>query len=97
VVDAPHRPGATEASLHFVDDEDDAVLVAEAPHALQELRRRHDEPALALHGFDHDRGDGLGCDVGDQHPLEGFERDGRARPAVVIRERRAVDLRRERP
>ena len=97
VLDPPHLSGAAVAGLHLVDDEHDAVVVADAAHAFEELRRRDDEAALTLDGLDHDRGDALGGDVRDERALERRERLGGARPAVVLRERQAVDLRRERP
>ena len=62
VLDREHLSGAAEAGLHLVDDEDDAVVVADPAHALEELRRRDDEAAFALDGLDHDRRDRLGGD-----------------------------------
>ena len=44
-----------------------------------ELRRRDDEAALALHRLDHDRGDVLGGDLRHERALERRERVGRAR------------------
>ena len=40
VLDGPEPPGATDAALHLVGDEQDAVLVAELPQAGQEAVRR---------------------------------------------------------
>ena len=80
-------PGAAEAGLHLVGDQDDAVLVAEPAHALDELLRGDDEPALALHRLEHDRRHVLGRHVRLEGELEGVE----------VVEGHAVGLRRERP
>ena len=63
VLDREELARAAEAGLHLVDDEHDPVLVADPAHALEELRRRDDEAALALDRLDHDRGDVLGRDL----------------------------------
>ena len=62
-----------------------------------ELTRRDDEAALALDGLDHDRGDRLGGDLRHERALERGERRLPVGPAVVVRERHAVDLGRKRP
>jgi hypothetical protein len=93
----PTSARACEAGLHLVDDEDDPVLVADRAHAADELRRRDDETALALNRLEHDRGDVLGRDLRHERPLQRLQRFGGARPAVLVRERHTVDLRRERP
>ena len=58
--------------------------------------RSYDEPALALHGLDHDRSHLLRGDLRHERALEVGERLGRRRPAVVLREGNPVDLGRER-
>ena len=78
------------------DDEDDPVLVAELAHALEELRRRDHEPALAEHGLDDDGGDVLGGDLREERALERGQSGHHVRPAIRVRERDAVDLGRER-
>jgi hypothetical protein len=60
VLDAPELPRAAVAGLDLVDDEDDAVVVAELAHAGEKLGRRDDEASLALNGLDHDGRDALG-------------------------------------
>ena len=97
VLDREHPPGAAEAGLHLVDDEEDPLAVADRAQPLHELRRRGDEAALALHRLDDDRGDRLGGDLRRERALERVERVAPADPAVLVRERDAVDLGRERP
>mmetsp|Transcript_24266 Transcript_24266/g.81631 ORF Transcript_24266/g.81631 Transcript_24266/m.81631 type:complete len:432 (-) Transcript_24266:9-1304(-) len=50
-----HAPRAAVARLHLVHDEQDAVVVAPCPEALQEARRRRRVAALPEHGL-HDDG-----------------------------------------
>ena len=97
VLHREHPPGTTEAGLHLVRDQHDPVVVADAPQALDELRWRGQEAALALLRLEDDRGDVLGRDVRREHPLEGGERGRGVRPAIRVRVRRPVDLGRERP
>ena len=97
VLDREQLAGAAEAGLHLVDDEQDPLAVADRAQPLEELRRRGDEAALALDGLDDDRGDRLGGDLRRERPLERGERVARGDPAVLVRERDAVDLGRERP
>ena len=49
-------PGAPEAALDLVEDEERAALAAERREALQELRRRGPHAALALDRLDHHGG-----------------------------------------
>ena len=57
VLDGEHLAGATEAALHLVGDEQDAVLPAALDEAGQERVRRGDVAALAEHRLeDHRRG-----------------------------------------
>ena len=56
----PPFSGAAHAGLHFVGDQHDAVLAANALQLLQEEVRRNDVPAFALNGLDDDSSDFLG-------------------------------------
>ena len=55
VLARPHRAGAPDAGLHLVDDEQDAVRVAQRAQVGQPAGRRHDVAALALDRLDEDR------------------------------------------
>jgi hypothetical protein len=52
-----HASGAADAALHLVEDEEDAVLVAELAECAEEAGGRDDVPALPLDWLDEDRGD----------------------------------------
>ncbi|HET6838656.1 MAG TPA: aspartate aminotransferase family protein, partial [Bradyrhizobium sp.] len=60
--------GAAHAGLHFVERQQQAVLVAQLAQRLEECVRRRAHAALALHGLDQDAG-GLRAD----RLLHGFE------------------------
>ena len=77
VLDREHPPGAAEAGLDLVGDEQDAVLPAELDESLQEPRRRGHVAPLAQHRLeDHGRGlvgRGLGLEEvlhADQAPVD---------------------------
>ncbi len=72
------------------------MAVADRAHARDELLRRDDEATFALHGLEHDRGDVLRCDLRDERALERCERGLARDAAVLVRERDAVHLGRER-
>ena len=57
VVDGEPFPGAAEAGLDLVRDEDDALVLGPGGERRQEALGRDDEAALALDRFDDDRGD----------------------------------------
>src|SRR5439155_709266 len=54
--------GAGEAGLHFVDDEEDAVLAASILQQPEVVARRNDEAAFAEDRLGDYGGDGLGSD-----------------------------------
>ena len=96
MLDAPHLARAAEPGLHLVDDEHDAVVVADPPYSLEELRRRDDEPALPLYRLDHDCRNAFRRDLGDERALQCAERLRGSRAAVLLREGKPVHLGRER-
>ena len=57
VLDREQLPGATEARLHFVAHEQDAVLVADFPDAQHELGRTRHVAAFAEDGLEDHCGD----------------------------------------
>ena len=57
VLDRPIFPCASHAALHFVADQHDAVLVANAAEFLHELGRRGDVTAFTLYRLNKNRGD----------------------------------------
>ena len=71
--------GAADAGLHLVEDQQQAVLVAELAQRPQELRRHHAHAALAHDRLDQDRG-GLRTDraldrleVAERHLVEAVD------------------------
>ncbi len=70
VLHGPELAGAPEAGLDLVDDEYDAVLIAEPAQAAEEALGGHDEAALAQDGLDDDGGHVLRRHVGQQHLVE---------------------------
>jgi hypothetical protein len=57
VLTGEHPAGPSDARLHLVEDQQDAVPVAEFAQPGQEPGRRHDVTALALDRLDQDGGD----------------------------------------
>ena len=57
VLNRPHLAGATNARLHFVNNDGDAVLVGNLLQAWEEVLIRNDVAALALHWLHNERGD----------------------------------------
>jgi hypothetical protein len=60
VLGGPHLAGAAHAGLHLVADQQDAVLFRDAHQFIEELLRRDDIAAFALHRFDDDGGHFIG-------------------------------------
>jgi hypothetical protein len=58
-----HASGPRHTGLNLVEDQQDAVLVAELAQGHQEVRGCHIEPALTLHGLNNDGGDARRIDV----------------------------------
>ena len=85
-----HLARAPDPRLHFVEDEQDTVLVAERPEPGEESVRRHEVSALALDRLDQDPGDLRRGDVVlEEHVLDVVEdglpliRAGQQRSEVV--------------
>ena len=94
VLDREHLPGAAEAGLDLVHDEDDPVLVADPAHSAHELLRRDDEAALALDGSTTIAATCSGATC-VRNARSSAASASRGQAAVVLRERHAVDLGRE--
>src|SRR5438270_6778330 len=69
VLNRPPFPGTSHAGLHFVSNQQNAMLVANAPQLLQELGGCDDVSALTLHSFDKDRGNLFGWHGCGEHAL----------------------------
>ena len=70
VLDGEHAPGAPEARLDLIGDQHDAVGVAHAAQASQQLGRCRVETAFAEHRLDDDGGDARRIDVRLEQLLE---------------------------
>src|SRR5580704_913680 len=64
VLDRPPFAGASDAALDLVDDQQDAVAIADAAQFLHEDGGSDYVSAFALHRFDEDRGYFLGRERG---------------------------------
>ena len=69
IIDREGRAEAAEAGDHLVEDEQDAVLVADRAELLEVALRRDEHAGGAGHRLDDHRGDGRGVVESDQ-PLE---------------------------
>ena len=103
VLIAEQVAGAADAGLDLVEDQQQAVLVAQLAQALEESVRQHAHAALAHHRLDHD-GAGLRADrllgrfqIGISHLIEAFDRRAEAFQVFLVagggdgRERAAVE------
>ena len=80
VLGGEHRPGAAEAGLDLVDDEQDAVLAAESREQCRPIRRGATmNPPSPSHELEDHAGDLLGRDLGLEELLELPRGGGRAR------------------
>ena len=96
-------PGAPETGLHLVEDQQQAVLVAQLAQAAQEGRRRNAHAALALDRLDQDGGglrpDGLldRIEIAERDLVEALDRGAEAFEILLVagrrdgRERAAVE------
>ena len=93
VLDGEHAPGAGQAALDLVGDEQDAVLVAERTQRGQEARRRHHETTLAEDRLDDDRRHRLRRHRGGEHAIDVLTvGDGTARARSVVARAKAVRI-----
>ncbi len=96
--DGEHLPSAAHSGLHFVDDQQDAVLGRQRPKPLHEFVGRNDVSALALNRFDDDRRHFVGRhEMREQLMFDVVDADGGARlrrrsewRTVAIRKRRVI-------
>src|SRR6185436_17022622 len=51
-----HLPGAAHARLHFVDNQKNSMLVADAAQSSEKILRRGHVTTFALNSLDHDPG-----------------------------------------
>src|SRR6266849_8259522 len=91
--------GAGEAGLHFIGNEENAVLAADILQELEIIVRRNDEAAFAKNGFGDDGSDGFGSD-GTFEGIFEMMRESLGRSAFLsaigISKRNAVDVAGER-
>ena len=95
--------GTAIAALHFIGDEQDAVVIADLAHSLDPLDRCGDEAAFTLERFDEHAGDFVGWDALVEGLLQALDVvvDGlflgvALRRTVEVGVRRTGDFRRER-
>src|SRR6266568_1673510 len=69
VFNGPPLAGASHAGLHFIDYEENAMLVANAAEFLQEGRGRGEISDFTLESFYYDGGTLLGRDFGAEDPI----------------------------
>ena len=86
--------GAAHAALHLVEDQQQAVLVAQRAQAAQEMVLRHAHATLALDRLDQDRG-GLRADrllhrleIAERHLVEAFDHRAEAFEIFLLSARR---------
>src|SRR5215471_16719056 len=90
-----HLAGTSEAALDLIDNEQNAMLVADLAELAQEIEGRDVEAALALHRLDHHGGDPRGLDVRLEQELERTERILRGHVVELVRIGDVINLARE--
>ena len=93
MLDREHLARAREATLDFISNQNDSMLVADRPEAAHEFERCDIEAALSLYGFDDDRCDARRFDVGMEELIERCERLLYGHAVIGDRERRMKNLR----
>src|SRR5580692_745515 len=87
--------GACESRLHFVRNEEDAVLAANILEKLEVIAWGNDETAFAENGFDDQSGNGFrgdGALEGVFEMMRKFSSGGARRIAIRVCKRNAVDI-----
>jgi hypothetical protein len=59
-------PAAAHAGLHFIENQENAMAIAQLAQAGQKPIGWHDVAALALNRFDQDRGDFAGWHIANE-------------------------------
>ena len=96
MLDSKQFARATEACLNFVDNQDDAVLVANFSQRFDKRGRRRVKTALALHGLDNHGGDARRFDVRLEQLVECRQRVLHGDTVIIDRIRNVKHLGRER-
>src|SRR5215472_9333023 len=95
MLDRKHLAGTPEAALDLVDNEQDAMLIADLAELAQELEGCDVEAALALYRLDHQSGYPRGLDVRLEQELERTERILRGHVVELVRIGGVINLARE--
>ena len=84
MLEAEPGAGATEAGLHFVEDQNDAMLLGQLAQCLEKLRWRGEEATIALHRLDEDSGHALRRDLGGEQFVQGGQRHVAGETAIGV-------------
>src|SRR2546421_5054795 len=91
VLTGKHLAAATYARLHFVENQQNAVAIAQLAQARQKSVGRYYVATLALNRLDQDRGDFAGRNVADEQAVLNIVKYGLT--LIVAREQRMVRIR----
>src|SRR6185295_3518181 len=90
VLAGKHFPGAPYARLHFIENQQNAVAIAELAQARQKSIGRYQVATFALNRLDQDRGDFAGRHVADEQAVLYIVKDGLT--LILAREQRSVSI-----
>ena len=86
-----HLSRASDAGLHFIEDQQNAVTIAQLAQPFQESIRRYEITAFTLNRLDHDRGNFRGGNARTkEHVLDVVEH---RRALILAREQRPIHIR----